>query len=239
MFSFNSDKYDFWLIYEKIKQFYPIGIRQDESCLFASYSGQKDLEKIIVDNIHENGNFRTRWTNFTDEIAEEINKEVIGTTYGQAPCFSSSIVLGTENLANLTRTKELHFLVSLVGPFYSIVGTDSNLVTIENKYFTSTNFLTVSPEKEYLSLFPILCEKIEIRFKNFRFVPFWIYAQTLDGLEVKYSNDKLSTIFNAIFNNQIDLTANIQGDKYYKSEDWIRTGYVDEGDKWTSYPPMT
>lgn len=239
MLYFNSDKFDFWKIYDAIKHFYPIGVKKDESKMYFSYPGLKELEDMVVDSIHDDHHFLERWDNFTKAIEKEIGKEVIGTTYGQAPSFSSYVLLDTISVDNLTRTKELHFFVSLVGPFYTIIGQDNNTVKLEErKNYTSTSYLVVSPENEFEDTFNLLCDKIENRFKGFRFVPFELCKQTIDGLNVRYSDDHLNSIFHALFNDHIDLTIWRKiGNDYYKSEDWIREGYVDTGGTWTAYPP--
>jgi len=236
MFYFNSDKFDFWVIYDAIKQFYPIGIPKDESRIFYSYPGLKKLESIIVENIHDENKFNNGWQSFTLEIEKAINKKVIGTTYGQAPSFSSYIQLDSLSADNLTRTKNLHFFVSLVGPFYTIIGEDSNTVKVNDQHFKSTNYLVVSPENEYAEAFNLLCSIIENRFKDFRFIPFHICKQEIEGLDVRYTDDNLSAIFNALFNNQIDLNSTIIGNKFFKSEDWIKEGWVDDGARWIAYP---
>lgn len=224
MFNFNSEKFDFWQIYDAIKRFYPIGVSKDESVMYSSYPGLKELEDIIVDNIHKNKHFIQRWDNFTKEIANEIGKEIIGTTYGQAPSFSSYILLNSTSLDDLTRTKEIHFFVSLVGPFYTVVGQDNTLIKLDEKgTCRSTNYLVVSPEKEYADIFNLLCEKIESRFKSFRFVPFEICQQTIDGLNVRYSNENLNAVFHALFNNHIDLSIRRKiGNDHFKYKDWIK-----------------
>jgi hypothetical protein len=130
MLCFNSEKFDFWKIYDAIKRFYPIGVQKDRSKTYFSYPGLKELEDIVVDNIHNDNHFIERWTNFTTDIQKEIRKEIVGTTNGQAPSFSSYILLETTYTDNLARTKELHFFVSLVGPFYTIIGQDNNTVTL-------------------------------------------------------------------------------------------------------------
>ena len=79
MLYFNPDKFDFWKIYEAIKHFYPIGIVKDEGKLYFSYPGLKELEDIMVDNIHEVKHFVERWGSFTKEIENEIGKEIIYT----------------------------------------------------------------------------------------------------------------------------------------------------------------
>ena len=240
MFYFNSKKFDFWKIYDAMKRFYPLGIKKDESKLYFSYPGLKELENIIVDNIHDDKNFVERWGNFTKEIETQINKEIIGTTYGQAPSFSSYVLIEKSTLGNLTRTKELHFSVSLVGPFYTVIGQDNNTVKIDdNTNYRTTSYLVVSPEGEFTDEFKLLCDNIENRFKGFRFVPFAICQQTVDGLDVHYSSEEnLNTVFHALFNRQVDMTVwRTLGNEYFKSEDWIREGYVDPPGGWTMYPP--
>ena len=113
MLYFNNDKFDFWKVYDSIKRFYPIGVRKNERRLYYSYRGLKDLTAIIVDKTQDEKQFES-WELFTREIESEISKEITGTTYGQAPSFSSFVLLEKTTLDNLIRTKELHFFVSLV-----------------------------------------------------------------------------------------------------------------------------
>ena len=239
MLSFNDKILDFWKVYESIKRFYPIGIRKDESGLFYSYPGLKELENIIVDNMHDESNLQTRWADFTSEIKHQVGKEIIGTTYGQAPAFSSFVLLEKATLPNLTRTKELHFFVSLIGPYYTVIGQDSNMVKMEGTSFLSTNYLVVSPENEFADVFRLVCEEIENRFEGYRFIPFEYCCQTIDGLQVRYTHENLNAVFHALFNNQVDITTqNYIGNRFYKSEDWIKEGWVNPGGEWAIYPPI-
>jgi hypothetical protein len=97
--------------------------------------------------------------------------------------------------------------------------------------------LVVSPENEFAETFILLCKKIENRFKGFRFVPFGLCKQTIEALDVRYSDENLNGVFHALFNNHVDLTAcRTIGDDYYKSEDWIKEEYVDNGARWAAYP---
>ena len=69
-------------------------------------------------------------------------------------------------------------------------------------------------------------------------MPFEICIQTIEGLDVRYS-ENLNTVFHALFNNHIDLnTLRYVGDKYFKYDAWIKEGYVDDGDSWTAFPPI-
>ena len=238
MLYFNYDKFDFWKIYDGIKRFYPIGVKKDESGFFYSYPGLKELESIVVDNIHDGKHFEERWSHFTKEIETTIGKEIIGTTYGRAPSFSSFALLEQSSLDNLTRTKELHFFVSLVGPFYTVIGADINTVKIDERSYRSTGYLVLSPENEFADAFRLLCDRIENRFEGYRFVPFELCKQTIDGLDVSYTDENRNTVFHALFNDLIDLdTCRTIGNKYYKSDDWVKEGYVNEGGGWTMYIP--
>ena len=237
MLYFNYNKFDFWKIYDSIKHFYPIGIKKDDSKMFHSYPGLKELEKVLVDNIHDQGKFNSVWKDFTNEIESRLGKEIIGTTMSQAPSFSSFVSLETTKLDNLTRTKELHFFVSLVGPYYTVIGEDNNTIKIEDRQLRTTNYIVTSPQGEFADTFSLLCDKIESRFKGFRFVPFGICKQTIEGLDVRYSDENLSAVFHALFNNHVDLTCKTIGNEYYKCENWIKEEYVDEGGNWTVYPP--
>lgn len=238
MFRFNQEKFDFWEIYQSIIRFYPIGVLKDEGNLYASYTGFKDLEKILVNKIHDTNNFVSTWKSFTNEIEAEIQKEIIGTTYGQAPSYSSYVSLDTTAVDNLTRTKELHFFVSLIGPFYTIIGQDVSTIKFDNSSCRSINYLVTSPENEFAATFNLLSAKIEARFEGFRFVPFGICMQSIEGLHVRYSDETNCTIFRALFNHLIDVTIERKiGDCFYKSENWIKAGFLDTGTGWISYPP--
>lgn len=237
MLYFNPDKFDFWKIYDCIKHFYPIGIKKDESEMYRSYPGMKELVNIIVDNIHDENIFNAQWVDFTKEIKTETGKEIADTTHAQIPSYSAFVLLEETSPGNLTRTKELHFFVSLLGPFYTIIAKDSNTVLIETRHYTTTSYLVVSPKNEFAEVFSLLGKKIEDRFQGFRFVPFWICIQTIDALEVNYSDENPNSVFNALFNPLFDTTiTRTIGDEYYKNEDWIKEDYVDDGNRWTAYP---
>lgn len=219
-FYFNSQKYDFWPIYESIKQYYPLGISREGS-LFFQYSGLDELGKLIEENIHDETNFKQRWDDFEKKLGLLADKEVIGTTYGQSPSFSAYLILESLKLSDRTLNKELFFAVSLVGKFYTVIGRDKTQINLSEITFSeSTNLLIVSPEGIYQSFFEIVCFQIEQQFDGYRYVPFEIATQYLEGLHVMYTDDPADKIFNAIFSEQIDLNANIIGDRYYKSSSW-------------------
>lgn len=59
-FSFNSDEYDFWPLYNSIKKYYPIGIKKNQQFdIYRKYEGIQKLEKLLVEKIGpENANYK-------------------------------------------------------------------------------------------------------------------------------------------------------------------------------------
>lgn len=236
---FNADKYEFWEIYERIKLFYPIGIGKADREFYYSFPGLKALQQQLVENFHDTQQYEVRWTGFLRQLEEVFGRRVVDTTYGQKPAFSASIELEKTENDNLTRRKEFHFFVSVLGPFYTVIGCDVNTVTLGPSHYMSTNYLVISPEQEFAAPFNNLCDIIEARFSGFRFVPFYICEATINGLCVADWVEDHSSVFNALFGDFLDRhpSATI-GISHYKSDDWIRDGYVDNGVRWTGYPPV-
>src|SRR5258708_6871792 len=95
--TFNFEVFDFWPIYDTVKKYYPIGIpftdKEEDYTFFRSYPGIKELTKLVLDNVHNNKNFKERWKSFEKEIKIDFKKQVIGNTLGQAPSFNSHILI--------------------------------------------------------------------------------------------------------------------------------------------------
>ena len=88
---FNSTKYNFWPIYDCISKFYPLGLRKADNEMYLSYPGSKAMEALIEEHFHDSEN--RIWTNFRSEIETKTEHPIIGTTYGQAPCYGLYIEL--------------------------------------------------------------------------------------------------------------------------------------------------
>ena len=234
-FGFNSHKYDLWEIYEGIKSYYPIGIARGEGVgLFFEYSGLKKLGEIIVDNVHNEKNFKKRWTNYTDELKKILKKDIIGTTYGQAPSFSSSIIVEKNVVGTCTHLKELHFAISFVGNFFTIYGLDSTRILDEKgdyKGYHVANVLTASPFKELEKDFLLLENSIRKKYPEHKMIPYGFGQQIVDGLQVGYSDAEVCSVHMALFNDIIQPKNNFRftqghvvehtrGDVYYGLDDW-------------------
>lgn len=241
MFDHNIKKYDFWPLYDSIKKSYPIGVSKQEWELdfFLDYPGWKQLQSTIEEKIHDSANFEREWGSFERKLQTLLNKPVVGTTFALAPSFSAFIELERSQVDSRVSVKELYFTVSLLGPYYTIMGRDRTLVTLgENHHVHVTNFLTISPENEYASSFELVCSQIRMQFPNYRFVPFHILNHPLNWLNLLYTDIQPVRVYQAVFNDQLDLLASKVGNEFYRYDDWIREDYQEEEGQWVIFPPI-
>ncbi len=250
-FSFRTDRYDFWPIYEALRKFYPIGIKKiHEKGIFYKYPGILALEKLIVENLHDQSNYQKRWKDKTDKWSGILNKKIIGTTYGQEPSFSAYIEIQKTESNNRVFEKKLHFAVSLLGPFYTIFAIDStNLVEKDFKlsekavprdsHYPAVHRTIISPYGEFAEIFEQLRGLIEEDFENYRFVPQRIHSSVIEGLYVRYGDDSFKRIYHGLFNQLFDFNSILVGDEYkYGFDQW----YVDNPNMdnyWVVGPPTS
>jgi len=165
---------------------------------------------------------------FEKEIGRDLNKEIIGMTYGQAPSFSSSLILERNQLDNLYHFKELRFTVSLVGNFFQIYGFDSTgiMEKDEDKGYRKVNVVTTSPHKEFKESFEFVEKKIKEKYPSYRIVPFALGQKIINGLQVRYLDDEICSINMAIFNqflSEENISRSIRGNRYYGIESWKKS----------------
>lgn len=236
-FNFRADRFNLWPIYDAIKTFYPIGLQRFEGSVYFDYPGIKKLEEIVVENIHHESNYQEKWVRVTEEWQNDLNVKIIGTTMGQSPSFSSYLELKNVVYENRIITEELHFTVSLVGPFYTVFGIDRTTLKEEDNFYQQTHRTIISPHAAYSQLFGKLIEKIEEAFKGYRFVPYSIHRMFINGLSVRYRDEERNRIYHALFNDWFDFNAPTVGDEYdYGKDHWlIENPNMD--DQWIVYPP--
>jgi len=239
MLFYNFDNYDFWPIYNCIRNFYPIGIAKPDQNVFEYFPGTQELIKVVEENIHNELNFKHRWLDFLSNAELQIGKRIKDTTYGQAPSFNCVIELEQSEQSDFKRIKELHLSVSLVGPFYCIIGRDRNEIKSENDLIRSVNYLVVSPEHSFSDIFLKLCKLVEDHFTNFKFVPFYVNKMEIRGIQIHYTVEKREQVFQALFTDQLSITNYIQGDEYFQFQRWEVENLSDKkSDTWSIIPPL-
>ncbi len=232
-FSFRTDRYNFWPIYEAIKKYYPLGIEKRNGGIYFTYPGIAELEKLIVENIHQKDNFQTRWEQKTENWSGELNHKIVGTTFGQEPSFSACVELSKDEFGDRIAEKRIHLAVSLIGPFYTLYATDTTALVernpeilkdkIEsNRVYLQTHRIIISPCGEYAEIFKKLRVLIENDFKNYQFIPYSIHSAFLDGLQVTYRDEQKNRIYHALFNQHFDFNSMIAGDQFeYGFDQWL------------------
>lgn len=246
-FGFNTEKFDFWPIYEAIKKYYPIGITSD-SHFYGSYPGFIELTNILVEYIHEGKNPIFNWQELLADISENTKCEVRNTTYGQQFCYSASLIFETSSHNHFTHQNQIHFFISLIGPFYTIIGESENeLVVNDGDYlprFSSTNYFVASPYNEFSTPFSSVEEVLKRRLPGYKFVPYWIHQQQIDGLILYHQDEnKRPSIFNILFNDHIRFIRSFGrtlGNHYYGNEAWIRPEFdAAKAGVWSIFPPSS
>lgn len=70
---------------------------------------------------------------------------------------------------------------------------------------------------------------METKFTGYKFIPYAVNSMVIDGLQVKYLDDKDEcTVYNALFNQFLDSYDSmfLRGDQYFGYGDW-QTGNTD------------
>jgi hypothetical protein len=107
-------KFDPSQLFETIERHFPIGVlrrTEQDQMLYRSYLGLKLYSESIHNAIHENPSFEGIWRPLENEEASITGLPVIGTTYGQAPCYSCFINVRYEQLGSLIRHFVFTFLL--------------------------------------------------------------------------------------------------------------------------------
>ena len=213
-------RFDFWSVYKSIIEYYPIGIDNEYPGPFFEYDGIKKLEDIVIKKVHDDKNYKGEWANYWEKVSEDTKIKIEGTTYGQAPSFSAYLILKEEKGSYCNYFEELHFSVSFVGPFYTIIGQSRTEVREGDIIgrFSAVNRINSSPTEETKKYFELIIQKIKSKYPNYKFVPYNINELFIEGLRVRYRDEKRNRVYNALFNDLIDFDKDNYGDPYYSPE---------------------
>ena len=236
-FWFNPDRYDYWSIYEAIKKYYPIGIqpkRHQHNSLFDHYPGYIAMNQFINDNIIKQKNYRERLGKFKLHLREEVKKPVQDNGRDAlVPSFSALVQLQSIKEQDRIFLKELHFSVSLIGPFFTIFGMDRTLLNLSGKFpmavgseqepvyiFDATHAITVSPFEEYEQVFTMVEQKISTWFSGYRFIPYYINKMYFEGLRLQNTDLLPTPIYRLLFNDMLNINEPERGYDAYGSDSW-------------------
>lgn len=230
-FTFNSKEFDFWPIYDCIKNYYPIGIPKNFGVgIYREYQGSLNREKLIVDNIHDSKTFEARWGSLIKKMSDDLDMKTRNKTSIQDPSFSACMPLESKQTEkNRWNYLELHYSVSLLGKFYQIYGIEKSVLSYSGDsvpyQIVNLKNVVVSPIGKFEAYFKVIEDKIRQRFKDYRPVPFSIGQSIINGLEVYHLDIKDCSINNALFHDFHGFSEQIneievQGDTNYGMDSW-------------------
>jgi hypothetical protein len=186
-----------------IEKYYPVGIDPDLP-EYHQHPCYIKKGEIMDENIANADNYHKRWVSFTDQLAQQFNKTINGTTYGFVPGFSADLILERYEDESLIRIKKIAFAVSLLGPFFSVCGVDETFIKEKDdelmRSYHATNVITASPYKEFEKEFNHLQHKIEEKYKNYQFVPFRVAMSYIKDFRIPQNIHDDANLYNLLFN---------------------------------------
>ena len=239
--NFGFDKHDFTTIEETIRSYYPIDSQENNPKKnISDFADFDKINELIIENFIVQKNYRERWVKFKNFLKQELKKPVQETMIAVFPCYSGKVILKKEGNDTLIYRKELHFYVSLLGPYYSIIGLDSTDIFLQDfssiytqnglTPYTANHAITVSPYMEYQEQFTLLQAKIVEYLPSFKFIPFGICLRKMPGMPIldSYSKDPhKDSVFNALFRPDEILNVQKRGDSFFGTEEWLKVKRLD------------
>ena len=187
--------HDFGLIYDILKEFYPVGsAKRYTSKNIGSSAGFKKIGAVVEENFINKKNHRDRWVKLNHFIKKEMKKPVHSAVSLFNCCYSGEVVLEQIRKEDFVKSKKLHFYISLLGPFFAIHGIDSSTVILPvdalrgESYqgnFAATHAITVSSVFEYASTFLLLEDTLREFFSGYYFIPFDIGMSTIKNISIQ------------------------------------------------------
>jgi hypothetical protein len=228
--------YDFSLIYNSLKQFYPIGRTQKRLTdqTISSFKGFKKRGDIIESEFMGEGSYEAKWGKLTAHLRDVFKVPVHGHASLNNGGFFGEVITLEDKQPDFVREKSLKFYVSNIGPFFSIHGVDkSNAILLmdpdHTEYnegnFEATHALTLSPIFEYAEVFRTLEKELRTYFPGHLFVPYDVGMSTLKYISV--ADDLvdpriIDTIYEGIYGKWAVYSCLTRGDRKYGLADWVK-----------------
>jgi predicted CopG family antitoxin len=227
--------HDFSLIYNTIKEYYPI--KQEKrftSKKFASSAGFKKIRRLMMEEFFDDGVYEKKWGKFVSSLSKTLNKPIAAFPEISGPSLFCDLTLSKITQTDFIREKSLYIYVSVLGPFFSIHGVDHSiaLLPMDSQYgpnergnYAATHAITVSPVFEYEEAFTALEHELRKELPGYLFVPYDIGMSTIKNISRTNDNDDLAamdTIYEGLFSSHAVYDALTRGDKHYGFSDWVK-----------------
>ncbi|WP_298903184.1 hypothetical protein [uncultured Psychroserpens sp.] len=166
-------------------------------------SDKKALSEKINNSIVNKTYYKDHWENgFIAKLKSHLDiQEIYPTTAGLVPNFSGVIKLREDG----NFKTELHFYKSLINDYFTIeileLNTHKKVVhpILGEKTIVGVDTITVSPIGKYKDLFHQVLKCISQEYETSKFIPYVFDTIRLEGLNLKYKQEKNCTISSALF----------------------------------------
>lgn len=198
---------------EYISQIYPLGISESDPQYFKSPKVKRILELSRKTSVEQNG----IWARIIRTLRMEREAlEVSDKSSDLHPCYSASLLLFRQKLETLTYERELRIYISVIAPFYTVLGYD--IVTINQVQRTLDPLIFVSPISIYEKWFVPSRILIEKHFSDYRFIPFVFLEEQIEGLWAPIGSHEYpgDCVFQAFFTNENVSKFKTIGNQFYE-----------------------
>ena len=231
-FQSKYSNYDFRLIQDVIRQYYPPKSAPRYSVeRFQSSPGGEKISALMEENFFDKKTYQEKWARLDRFVEKELNKPVNSTFSLANCCYSGEVVLEEDRSNDFVRSKKLHFYISVLGPFFSICGIDSSSVVLPENFddgvkpveFDAAHVVTVSPVFEYGATFNLLEAKLRASFPGYLFVPYQVGMSTIKNISLKADWEEqniMDTVYEGLFGQIAVHDLPSRGDQAYGSADW-------------------
>lgn len=228
-------------IINAIEKFYPKNTYPDHPGPYFDYPGTK-MKDQIIQNSRSNSQ-SDHWNSLIDVLKKKLPYKVRNMTLIQQHSFNGHILLESYQSSHLSSTLNLIFSVSLLGPFFTIVGTegihiDRHKETIasggEFKYAHANVIVYPSPNEFISKSYFLLRSTLKEFFENYKQIPYEVLNMRVKNMYSLSSYNSFGSVYEFLFDGYLKECPVIIGDSHFPKEDWS-SGTKDR-DEWKIEP---
>ncbi len=176
------------------------------------------FEKEIVDKVHLIGQAYIGWKNLIENLSKEYHLKFMDFTDGQTPCFSAMVQTNAlqNDTSNLECIKEIWLFQSIIGSYFSVIGSNyKNNVNSHGRKVSTQIQTCVSPNPLSSDIYNITFNRLENFHKKNNFINYKTGMMSVNEVQLPHSDQEVTTIFSALFCDFILLDTTIVGDIDY------------------------
>ena len=234
---FRKDRYDLSAIEAAIREFYPLNI----DVPIGQHPTTQSRWKYIQESTEAGSDTMEKWKDALVKWKGSWDHDVINSTQFQLrePSLNAYIALKNAEFDIYAAKQEIHFAISLMGPFYTVYGLDRIVISDANSKFHRNIRTVISPDYYFKPVFEQLMEKLESTFQKYRFVPYQVFDVDVKGLKTREHQAKDSKVFHALFHEKFDFSTKVMGDQALFGHDQWYCENPNLKDDWVIRPPLS